>query len=234
MATSLSHLGPWTVTRVHGRYSHVLWVLAAWALGFAISAVFSGVLELPRARFVAVYLVIAGPFLGAYAMWSRIDLRSMLHHRWLWGIAGAVVIGAMMVASVQGWDASPRREGLRLAFDILWLGVVYGTLDALFLSVLPVVAIWRAFPDHTKTWTGKIVVGALAFAASMVMAATYHLGYAEFRGDELRDPLVGNGIFTLGYLLTMNPVAAIVGHVVLHVSSVLRGAATTISLPPHY
>jgi hypothetical protein len=118
-------------------------------------------------------------------------------------------------------------------FDILRLGVVYGTLDALFLSVFPVIAVWHAFPDHTGTWRGKIAVGALALVASLIVTATYHIGYEECRGDQMREALVGNDIFTLGYLLTTNPIAAVAGHVILHIASVLHGAATTVNLPPH-
>jgi hypothetical protein len=230
LAATHPRLGAWS----RRSSVHLVWVVAGWVLGFVISAVFSGVLELARPWFLLVYLLLAGPFLYAYARWSDLDLLGAVRHRWMWGIVGAAAIGAMMIWNVLGWDSSPRPEGLKFVLDLLWLGVVYGVLDALFLSVLPVVAVWRAFVDHAQTWTGRVAVGALALLASTVMTATYHLGYMEFRGDELREPLVGNAIFTLGYLLTMNPSTAVVGHVILHVASVWYGIDTTISLPPHY
>lgn len=43
---------------------HLTWLAGAALLGFGVPAVFSGVLELSRGLFVAVYLVFAGPFLA--------------------------------------------------------------------------------------------------------------------------------------------------------------------------
>lgn len=234
MATISPRVSPWSHVHLHGRSAHLVWVLAAWAIGFAVSAVFSGIMELSRSWFVLAYLAVAGPFLAAYARWSELDLVALVRRRWMWGVAGAVVVGAFMLWAVQGMDASPRPEGMQLVFDIVWLGLVYGTLDALFLSVLPVVAVWRAFPERTTTVRGRVAIGAVALVASLVVTATYHYGYVEFRNADIRNPLLANGLFTLGYLLTMNPLTAVIGHVVLHVASVLHGADTTISLPPHY
>jgi hypothetical protein len=201
-----------------------------------VTALFSGFLTLPRDGFVAIYALLVGSFMYGYFRWSQLDIRSFLLHHWVWGVIGAVAVGAIMVASVQRMPASPRPSGLVLAWDILWLGIVYGVLDALLLTVLPIAAIWRAFSTTgwTKHWPGKLAAGMSAFAASLGVTAAYHLGYAEFRGSQVIDPLIGNGIMTLGALLTGNPITAIVAHVALHVTSVLHGVETTVTLPPHY
>lgn len=47
-------------------------------------------------------------------------------------------------------------------------------------------------------------------------------------------PLIGNGVLTVGYLLTGSPVTPLVGHVLMHAAAVLHGAETTAQLPPHY
>jgi hypothetical protein len=47
-------------------------------------------------------------------------------------------------------------------------------------------------------------------------------------------PLIGNALLTLGFLLTGSPLAAIVGHVIMHAAAVLHGLETTVQLPPHY
>ncbi len=39
---------------------------------------------------------------------------------------------------------------------------------------------------------------------------------------------------SLGYLLTMNPISAILSHIAMHVASVLHGLETMAQLPPHY
>ena len=120
------------------------WALAAAVLGFAIAAIFAGLLRLPRNIFLVAYLVFAAPFLYSFVRWSNLDVRELLRHNWIWGLVAAVVVGAFVVRNVLSQPASPRSEGVSLVFEILWLGVVYGTLDALLLSVLPVLATWQA------------------------------------------------------------------------------------------
>jgi len=216
--------------------NELVWVLAAALLGFATTALFSGFLELRRDWFVAIYVLLVGSFLYGYIRWSGVDLSSFLLRHWTWGAIGMVVIGAIMVASVQRMPASPGTSGSALVWDIVWLGIVYGVLDALLLTVLPVAVTWRALSvtRWTASWTGKLAAGAVAFVASLGVTAAYHLGYVEFRGPQIIDPLIGNGIMTLGYVLTGSPLTAIGAHVALHVASVLHGIETTVTLPPHY
>ena len=216
--------------------NELVWVLAAAVLGFVTAALFSGLLELRRNWFVAIYAVLVGSFLYGYMRWSGVDLRSLLLRRWIWGVIGMVVVGAILVASVQRMPASPGASGTALAWDILWLGIVYGVVDALLLTVLPVAVTWRAFSTAgwTVSWPGKLATGMAAFAASLGVTAAYHLGYAEYRGPQVVDPLIGNGVMTLGYLLTGSPLTAIGAHIALHVASVLHGVETTVTLPPHY
>jgi hypothetical protein len=112
----------------------------------------------------------------------------------------------------------------------LWLGVAYGVLDALMLSVVPVLATWRAFRDRgwTKTWAGKAGVLALALAVSLVVTLLYHVGFSEYWGSGIKDPLVGNGIMSVGYIATANPLTAILSHVAMHVSAVLHGFTSAV------
>jgi len=264
--------------------AEIAWGLASAAVGFAATAIFAGLLALPRDAFVAVYALVVTTYVYSYVRWTGLDVRSFLQQRWSWGAVGAVIFGGLMVASVQRMAASSRAEDVTLAWDILWLGIVYGIADALLLTVLPVTAVWRACTSSgwTATWPGKLAAGAAALAASLgrvcklvrvgrmvhataryrrlagvikaesgqatgprwgelrlckhalVVTAAYHLGYPEFRGPQVVDPLIGNGAMTLGYLLTGNPITAFGAHIALHVASVLHGVETTVTLPPHY
>jgi hypothetical protein len=76
--------------------------------------------------------------------------------------------------------------------------------------------------------------GVVALAASLLVTALYHLGFAEFRGPELLQPLLGNGIITAGYLLTGSPLTSLIAHTLMHIAAVLHGMETTMQLPPHY
>lgn len=216
---------------------NVGWIVAAALLGFAITAVFAGIFRLPRSIFLVVYLALVVPFLVGFVRWSHLSIGDLARHNWVWGLAGAVLIGAFLVRNILSQPASPHSQGLSLAWDIAWLGVVYGGLDALFLSVLPVLATWQAFTaiGWTHSLGGKILVGVIAFFASLLVTIAYHFGYPEYRAaGGVMGPSVGNGLMSLGYLLTNNPIAAVFSHIAMHIAGVLQGPATVIQLPPHY
>jgi hypothetical protein len=215
---------------------HIAWVGAAAIVGFGVSTITSGLLELSRDAVVLVHAAASVSLVSAYVRWSKIDVRRLLRHNLVWGLAGATIFGTLVALSVQRMDASPQADGSAFVVDLLWLGVVYGLADALLLNVLPVTAVWQATKrsDAIHGWVGKVVTGALAMIASLIVTTTYHLGFTEYRGSELVDPLFGNGLISLSYLLTANPLTSVIVHIVLHVASVIHGVDTTVTLPPHY
>ncbi len=217
-------------------YFYPGWIIVAGLLSFATSFVFAGVLRLPRRIFLIPYVVLAGLFLYSFIRWSGIPLRELIQHNWVWGVVGAALLAVLLVRNILSQPASQRTKGVSLIFDIFWLGVIYGLTDALLLSVFPVVATWQAFTllDWTVTWPGKILVGLLAILASLLVTATYHLGYPEYKGKGLMGPVIGNTTMTLGYLLTTNPLAAMLSHIAMHTAGVFHGPASVMQLPPHY
>lgn len=217
-------------------WGHLLFGFGAGVIGFVCAFVFATTLELSRPLFLLCYAVVATPFLVAYFRWSHTQLLQLIRRHWLWGVVGAVVVGAFLVRNVLTQDPSPRPQGISLVGDLLWLGVAYGVLDALMLSVVPVLATWRALRTlgWTRTWTGKAGVLGLALIMSVVVTLLYHLGFSEYWGTGIKDPLVGNGIMSLGYIITANPLTAILSHVAMHVSAVLHGFTSAVQLPPHF
>ena len=219
----------------HLWYLHLVWVLAAGALGFVVAAVFAGLLRLPRVPYLVPYALVTGAFVYSYLRWSQTSVADLIRRNWPWGLLGALVCGAFTVKNILSQPASAHSDGLALTLDLVWSGAVYGTLDALLLSVIPVLAVWNAFKfDWADTWPGKIGVGLLAMIASLLVTAAYHAGYPEFRGPAIASPAIGNGALTLGYLITNNPLSAILAHVAMHVAGVLHGPAGVAQLPPHY
>jgi hypothetical protein len=218
-------------------FLNISWIVAAAVLGFTIAGVFAGMFHLPRSLYLVVYLVLTAPFLYGFMRWSNLSISELFRHNWIWGLVAAILIGAFNVRNIFSQPASPVSQGLPLVFDIAWLGIVYGTLDALFLSVLPVLATWQAFSalGWTQTLAGKILVGAIALIASLLVTVSYHLGYPEYRETGgIIGPSIGNGVMSFGYILSNNPIAAVFSHIAMHIAGVLHGPATVIQLPPHY
>jgi hypothetical protein len=216
--------------------AYLLWIIAAGVLSFAVAAVFAGLLRMPRSLFLVPYVILTGIFAVGYFRWSKVDMQQLITHNWLWGLLGALLLGFFVVKNVLSQPASPSSQGVSLMLNILWLGVVYGMTDAILLSVIPVLAVWQAFSQlrWTTTLKGKTVVGAFAVLASLFITFAYHWGYPEYRGLQVMAPLVGNGMMSLGYLLTNNPITAIGSHIAMHIAAVLHGPATAIQMPPHY
>jgi hypothetical protein len=217
-------------------WTYLLWIPVAALLGFAIAKVFADLLQLQRNIYLIPYVGLVSLALYFFFQWSGLSLAELMRDNWIWGVVGAVLVGAFVVRNVFTQPASPRTKGIRLAFDLLWSGAIYGLVDALLLSVLPVLATWQAFSalGWTDNWPGKIAFGAIAFIASLLVTICYHLGYPEYRKKRgVIGPAIGNSVMTLGYLLTNNPVAAIFSHMAMHVAGVLRGPASVMQLPPH-
>jgi hypothetical protein len=217
-------------------YTYPGWIIVAGLLGFAISFIFAGLLHLPRRIFLVPYIVLSGLFLYSFILWSGIPFQELIRHHWVWGVVGAALLAIFLVRNILSQPASQRTKGVSLIFDILWLGVIYGLTDALLLSVFPVAATWQAFTllGWTATWPAKILVGFIAILASLLVTAAYHLGYPEYKGKGLLGPVIGNTTMTLGYLLTTNPLAAMLSHIAMHTAGVFHGPASVTQLPPHY
>jgi hypothetical protein len=214
----------------------IVWVLAAGALGFAVSAVFAGIIRMPRMSYLLVYIPISALFIGVFFFTENIHVGSLILHNWIWGLIVTMICAAVVIKNVTAQPSSPRRSGSGVIIDILWPGLAYGVIDGILLSVVPALAILEALsdiPPAAGIW-GQIGVRLIALAASCLVAAAYHLGYPEFRGRRVLWPILGNGLISVAYLVTLNPLAAVIPHAVMHVAAIIHGRDTTLQLPPHY
>ncbi len=217
---------------------HLFWLIGGLALGFAIPFIFAGLLHLPRDLFLIPYVISMSAFLYGYIRLNNVKLSAVLRHKMVWGLVAAIPLSFFSVQSVLIQPSSQAPQGVELAFDIFWSGIVYGGLDGIILSVFPVYAMWQVL--KIKGWTynnsglkWKAVAGALALAASLLMIAVYHLGYPELRGPQVIMVVLGVGVMSLAYIVTGNPTVAIISHIAMHIAAVLHGAESVSQLPPH-
>jgi hypothetical protein len=224
----------------HGRVAavanqHLRWIIGGFALGFAVPFFFADLLSLQRDLYYGIYAFAA---FGFFVLWARATdqpLGRMLARRWVLAVALGVIFAGVMSFLVLRQDATARPSGPTLAAALIWRGVVYGAADGLLLSSFPILAVFAAFAGSPlrKSAGGKIKVGALALVASLAMTAAYHAGYSDFRSGKIANPLAGDVIWSMPTLVTLNPVAAPISHVGLHVTAVLHSYHTDLFLPPH-
>jgi hypothetical protein len=216
--------------------SSLVWVAAAAVVGFAVAAVFAGRLSLKRNAYLLFYVPIAAALIVLFYRWSDVDPAAQIGSNWPAGLVGAVVVGVIAVRNVLSQPPSPRRTGSAFVLDLIWPGLAYGLVDGMLLSVMPIMAVLEAASGEAwaATPVGHVALAALSLAASLIVTLAYHVGYPEFRGKRVVWTLVGNGLFSLAYLVTGNPLAAVLPHIAMHIASVTHGLESTIQLPPHY
>ena len=205
----------------------LLWLVGIAGGAFLISWVLTDLLQVRRAAYVGALAALTGGLTAGYVAWSGAGAGFWVDG-WAWGLLAAALAGtflALMVSRVPG-ARSTRRTG---AIASVWEGLVYGSAEGLLLSVLPVVVTWQmlAALGWTGGWRGA--AGAAAVAASAVVIAVHHLGYREYRGRRIVSPIIACTVLSIAYLLTASPIAAIGGHIVLHLAMLRRG----MELPPH-
>ena len=209
------------------------WIVVFALVGFGISALFSAELGLTRDLVVLAYLIVGGVLLITFWSRHRDVFRSHLRRNVPVGVGAGLLIGALLAVTVAQQPGSSAPSGLERVWSLAWLGVVYGLLDGLLLSVLPVMVLARGDRSRVRGWLGWRVA-VLGLLASAIVTAAYHIGYREYRGPQLAQPLIGNTVMTAGYILTGNIATPLLAHVIMHGAAVLHGQETTAQLPPHY
>ncbi len=211
--------------------SRVRWPAVAAAAAFATSAVGTSLLHVSRATFVAAWAVVALATIAAWVVSEGWNPLVQLRRRWVSGLVVGVITGVPLALAIA--RGTPAVSGGN-AGAVIRLGLVYGAADAIMLSVIPVLAIYGARPGDDLGHSSRIRMAGPALAASVIIAAAYHLGFAEFRSAALIRPLVANLVVTMAYLLSGSPLASIAAHVILHTAAVLHGSGAGGPLPPHY
>lgn len=215
------------------RRSHLLWLPLGALIGFGTSFLFADLLSLPRDLYHLVYFAIVVGFLGVYARRTRLDLRAWLTRRLRWGLLLGALGGLVLMAGVLSRPGSTAPGGARLAWDVLWRGLVYGSVDGLLLIAFPWIVVWRAFDGEEATLGKKTLTALVAWGGVLLVTTAYHLGYGDFRSRKVLQPDIGATIAAVPTLVTANPVASPFAHVVLHATAVLHDPDTDLYLPPH-
>jgi hypothetical protein len=179
-------------------------------------------------------MVVGGTFLLTYARWSGMDASAHLRQHWHAGLLDAIMLSLIIVWGVLRQPASAHPQGWMLVFALVWLGLVYGTLDGLFLTVMPVLAVQQMLEARGRGDDGAARCARMgaSMGASLVVTAAYYWGFVEFRGAPIVLPLICNAMITSGYLVTGNAITPLVAHIAMHMAAVLHGMETTVQLPP--
>lgn len=211
------------------------WLAGGLAGGFLIPFVFADQLNLPTDLYYGLYGASVIAFFVAWTRMTAQPWREMLARHWRLAVLLGLGFGSLLAFVVLAQDATTRPAGIALAGAVLWRGVFYGAIDGLLLSSFPILAVFASFKGThlVERRRGTVAIGIVALGASMLMTATYHLGYSDFRSAKLRSPVAGDVAWSMPTLLTLNPIGAPIAHATMHTTAVLHSYHTDLFLPPH-
>jgi hypothetical protein len=209
------------------------WLVGGAVGAFTIPFVFADVLGLNRDVYYGLYILFVAVLCVSWARSTRVDARAMMLRNWRAGLVlGAVFAGVTSLMVIRTEAATSHPQGLAFAGAIVWRGVLYGLTDGVLLSVFPILVVFAALRGRRRR-SGRVAVGAVALATSLLFTAVYHVGYPDFRGEKLRKPLAGDLVWSVPTLLTLSPIGSPIAHAGLHVTAVLHSYDTGTFLPPH-
>ena len=226
------HFAPRREAHPQSWATQLRWYALAAAIGFVVPLVGSSILGLQHDLYLGIYFVAVGALLWAYASATRLDVRAALVRNWKLGVALGVVVGVLLVRNVFSDNATPHPSGGYYWFELIWRGGVYGAVDALLLTVLPCLVVYRSLGGRLSSWRLRLEYLGAALALIATLTAIYHLGYTQYRQDGVRAPETGNLIISLPMLLSVNPIGSVADHMAMHISAVQHEYNTEVRLPP--
>jgi peptidoglycan/LPS O-acetylase OafA/YrhL len=209
-------------TRERGPYRlHRLgaWLAGAAALFFTIPFLGTDVAGLEPDLYYLVYFTLAVAWFGAFACLHRVELAPLWRHRLGASLGVGAAAGAGVAFMILDQSGTSHPDGPRFGLEVAWRGVVYGSVDAITLFVFPAAVAYLIMRGDRSTRRRKVGFAALALALSYLVTVTYHLGYAEYRDDTMRYPLIGATVAAVPTVVTGNPVGAVVTHATMHVAA---------------
>jgi hypothetical protein len=208
------------------------WYAAAVFVSFAVPFIGSSVLGLQHDVYLAIYFIVVLAGFAAYAAATGLEVRTTLRRQWKLGVVLGIVFGVVLVRNVLSEDATPRPHGAYYLFELIWRGGIYGAVDALLLTVLPCLVVYRALGGQLASWRHRGAYFAASLALVMTITAVYHLGFSQYRQDGVGAPETGNTIISVPMLLSTNPIGSIAAHMAMLVSAVTHTYETDVRLPP--
>ena len=230
---AVQYINPITIRDTRGSWPVQLsWLGGGLALSFAIPFVGSDTLSLPLPIYYLCYFVLVLSFLGIYVRSTGVDLRALVRRRWAISLLLGLLAGAFVVARVLSGAGTPGPQGARYAFELVWRGVLYGTVDALLLTVFPCLVSLALLGGNIAGSARKLGYFAGSLVLILAITSAYHLGFEQFRRDGIAAPVIGNTMIAVPMLLTTNPIGSVLAHASMHVAAATHAYETPTFLPP--
>jgi hypothetical protein len=212
---------------------NLLWFAVVCVVAFLVPYFGVSVFDLQHDLFYLVYFAVTIALVATYVRVEQVDVAAIFRRRWRWSLGVGLVVAVFLVFNVFNTsDATARPHGAYFVFELLWRGVGYGLIDTLLLTVFPCFVAYKLLHGRVDGLKGKLRLTALMLPLVLVITATYHWGYPQYREDGLSRPETGNVLISIPTFATANPVGSVVAHVSQHVAAVTHAYESRIFNPP--
>jgi hypothetical protein len=212
---------------------HLGWFALVCAIAFLVPYLGVSVLALQHDVFYLGYFAITLVAIASYVRIEHVAVVEVFRDRWRWSLGIGVLLAALLVFNVvHTEDATGRPHDAYFVFELAWRGVGYALVDTLLLTVFPCLLAYTLLHGSVGGLKGKLRFTALALPLVMLVTATYHLGYPQYRQDGLSRPETGNVLISIPAFATANPVGSFVAHTSQHIAAVTHAYESRIFNPP--
>ncbi|HEX2506079.1 MAG TPA: hypothetical protein VHK22_07730 [Gaiellaceae bacterium] len=212
---------------------HLAWFAFVCCIAFLVPYLGVSVLDLQHDVFYLAYFAVTIALVATYVRTEQVDVTELFRRRWRWSLAVGVIVAGLLVFNVFNTeDATPRPQGAYFVFELLWRGVGYGIVDTLLLTIFPSLVAYKLLHGRVAGLKGKARFTALGLPLVLIVTATYHWGYPQYREDGLSRPETGNVLISIPTFATANPAGSVVAHVSQHVAAVTHANESRIFNPP--
>jgi hypothetical protein len=212
---------------------HLTWFALVCAVAFFVPYLGVSVLDLQHDLYYLLYFAVTIGVVAEYVHVERVGVREVFRTRWRWSLGlGALLAVFLVFTVVNTEDSTARPDGAYFVFELVWRGVGYGLVDTLLLTVFPCFVAYKLLHGRVDGLKGKLRFTAVTLPLVLVITATYHLGYPQFREDGVSRPETGNVLISIPAFATANPLGSLVAHVSQHVAAVTHCYESEIFNPP--
>ncbi len=209
------------------------WYALICAVAFLVPYLGVSVLDLQHDVFYLLYFAVTIALVATYLRVERVEAAEIFRRRWRWSLGLGVVLAVFLIFNVFNTSgATARPHGAYFAFELAWRGVGYGVIDTLLLTIFPCFVAYKLLHGHVAGLKGRLRFTALMLPLVIIITATYHLGYPQYRQDGISRPETGNVLISIPTFATVNPVGSIVAHVSQHIAAVTHAYESRIFNPP--
>ena len=219
-------------TNRNAQWTQLVWFAGGATYSFLIPLVFSSLLDLQHDLYYTVYFGLALAALAIYVRANHVDLAAFFKTGWIPSLLIGVPATAFVVGNALSRDSTEGPSGFYAAFEVIWRGMLYGSVDALLLTAFPALVALAIIGGRLEGVAKRLAFVSTALVLTVVITATYHLGYEQFREDGVGGPELGNTIISVPTLVTGNPIGSIAAHASMHVAADVHSYETDLFLPP--